>query len=251
MIETTTKSTVVVLLCLVGMGQASGDDLLQATLSGAASATDYYRVTCGAGTDHLNFKASRTVPSAAAQQQNLRVAKGGFDSAQADAIAPGQTGEASVAGGKGPYRVTIDTRGSAKAGKQAYSAAFRCRGAAGQTVKTSVTSRSGTVKGQAKNLAVVCGKGADRLVTQLSNTTKGVQILIAQAVKQAGYVATSVPDGTAGDVQGGEGDYLLTVAHTAANGGVDFQYQLQGSCLDVSGASVGTPAVVTLQSAAP
>lgn len=250
--KSTTKSVLLALMfCTLSVGTARGYDSVESPLSGAVGATDYYRLTCPAGTDHLHFKASQTAPlDSRTQQQNVRVVKSGVE-ADARAVTPGKTGEASLAGGNGKYRVTVDTKGSAGASKQAYALSFQCLNTVGQPVKTSVTSKSGTLKAKPKSYSVTCkGKGAsgaaEQLLVYLSNITKSGQPLIAQVVK--GFVASSSTDGRdAESLPGGSGDYYVTIAHTGTSAGVDRQYVFEASCLDSAEAVSGDPTVLQLQ----
>jgi hypothetical protein len=234
-------------------GTAAAEDVQEATLSGSKGAIDQYQVSCPEGTDQLKIQASRSLAPEANLQQNLRVSKGG-KVASSVPVTPGMTQEVSLDGGKGKYSITIDTSGSTGSSKQSYSAGFQCLNAAGQAVKTSLTSSAGKLKKKGKKLTVNCGKtksggNPERLLVQLTNITKGTPVLIAQALK--GGAAVSVPESFPGEMAGGSGEYQVLVAHNGTPAPADFQYVLRSSCLDNSDADAGTPVVTLLQTSSP
>lgn len=236
-------------------GTAAAEDVQEATLRGSKGAIDQYQVLCPAGTDHLKIQASRSLAPEANLQQNLKVSKGG-KVASSVPVTPGMTQEVSLDGGKGKYSIAIDTSGSTGSSKQSYSAGFQCLNAAGQAVKTSLTSSAGKLKKKGKKLTVNCGKtktGGDpqSLLVQLTNitNTKGNPVLIAQLAK--GGAVVSVPESFPGEVTGGAGDYLVLVAHNGTPAPADFQYVLRSSCLDSSDVEAGTPVVTLMQSSSP
>ncbi len=230
-------------------GTAVAEDVQEATLSGSKGAIDQYQVLCPEGTDHLKIQASRSLAPEASLQQNLKVAKGGKVASSAP-VTPGMTQEVSLDGGKGKYSITIDTSGSTGSSKQSYSAGFQCLNAAGQAVKTSLTSSAGKLKKKGKKLTVNCSKKGgslpQSLLVQLTNITKGTPVLIAQAAK--GGAVVSVPESFPGEMRGGAGEYLVLVAHNGTPASSDFQYALQSSCLDAADAEVGAPVVSLVQS---
>ncbi|WP_045225513.1 hypothetical protein [Methyloterricola oryzae] len=244
-------------------GTAVAEDVQEATLSGGRGAIDQYQVSCPEGTDHLKIQASRSLAPQASLLQNLKVAKGG-NVANSAPVTPGMTQEVSLDGGKGKYSITIDTSGSTGSSKQSYSAGFQCLNAAGQAVKTSLTSSAGNLKKKGKKLTVNCGKtktGGDpkSLLVQLTNITKGTPVLIAQVTNFSNSrfsdnrpVAVSVPESFPGELTGFDpGDYQVLVAHNGTPAPADFQYVLRSSCLDSSDVEAGTPVVTLLQSSSP
>jgi len=253
------KKAIAVLPFLIAVGDAGtamAYDSDTKDLGSTTGVTDYYKVTCTSGdTDHLNFKVTDTTPATLdGQQLKLQVSKGGSLLAEAQEITPGKTKEAFLEGASdGKYKILIDTVGTTVKGKQAYTLTAQCLNEAGQPTKSSLKSKSAKVKnGKRKSFVVKCSKktatgNTAKLSVKLTNTTKSGAILSAQLVK--GRVASNTTDGNEINLQGGGGDYYLTVDHTGTNGAANNskQYTFQANCLNNASGVTAEPDVLQLQ----
>jgi hypothetical protein len=238
-------------------------------LGTSVGATDFYRVSCGTdgGTPHhlsLTITDATPISETASQLMNFHVSK---DAATADATAvtPGETRELALQAGNGRYTVAIDTVGTNTEipTAQRYKLGFQCLNASGENTRTSIKRKAGKLKNsKVRNYGVKCRSSklagdTDRLLVAITDTTpiaRSPQVLNAQLAK--GLTALNVADRNGDEepspeiqLNGGSGDYLLTVDNTGTDSARDNSkiYTFVATCADTQGSATTEPAVEVIQ----
>lgn len=259
---TTISSFIALGVSLNALGADSGDQIL----GNAIGATDAYRISCGGGTDHLNFRIIDVTPSTnstASKILNLHIEK--KDSAavaDVGGISSGETEELSLADGNGKYKLFVDAFGTTDTSqKQSFTLTYGCLNSGGQPTKpTSFRVKSKKLKAnQQKKFTVNCKTGTtgdtSQLYAQLKNTTIDISKVVLNAQVIAGNSASNTTD-TNGDsfysndinVIGSSGPYTVLVNSTADKPNQDSRdYSFQASCLNVSNQDNGTATIETIQ----
>jgi hypothetical protein len=267
-------------LLLGSVSAAVQADILDQSLGNFIGATDSYRITCQSSpdgaigqTDHLNFKIIDTTPSNDGSSPlllNIHVKKGsnrtGFVTHDETEVTPGTQREFEVAGGKGTYKIAIDTLGTtdtSKTTKHTFSVETRCLNDNGEFTKPAVAKiKTKSVKnGKKANLTAVCGKNkltgeTSKLYVKFANTTADPARVVLNAQVLKDNSATNVTDGNGDDVysdasnlKGGNGDYTVLVNSTAYASQQDNarDYTIEYQCENSANVDTGTADIVQVQ----
>ncbi|EIC31491.1 hypothetical protein [Methylomicrobium album] len=267
-------------MLLGSVSAVSEADTFDQSLGNFIGATDSYRITCQSSpegaigpTDHLNFKIIDTTPSDDGSTPlllNIHVKKGnkriGFVTHDETEVTPGTQREFEVAGGKGTYKITVDTLGTtdtSKTTKHMFSVETRCLNDNGEFTKPKVAKiKTKTLKnGKKANLSAVCGKNkltgeTGKLYVKFANTTADPARVVLNAQVLKDNWATNVTDGNgddiysdAGNLKGGNGDYTVLVNSTAYNPLQDNarDYTMDYRCENSANADTGTADIVPVQ----
>jgi hypothetical protein len=255
-------------------------DPLDQSLGNFIGATDAYRITCQSSldgavgqTDHLNFKIIDMTPTDGSQSPlllNVHVKKGsnrtGFVTHDETEVTPGTQREFEVVGGKGTYKITVDTLGTtdtSKTTKHMFSVETRCLNDNDELTKPTVAKiKTKTLKnGKKANLSVVCGKNrltgeTSKLYVKFANTTADPARVVLNAQVLKDNSATNVTDGNgddvyseAGNLKGGNGDYTVLVNSTAYNPLQDNarDYTMEYRCENSANVDTGAADIVQIQ----
>ncbi len=237
-------------------------------LTAAIHATDYFQITCSKSdnvsigdTDHLNFQifeASDTTPQAP-QVLNLTLTKATL-TASTSGIAANTSNYASLKGGNGAYKLSIDTVGTNLTLKkpQTYSLQYQCLNASGgQTTGSSTLAKQNTPspvktlvnKGTVKYL-INCAKNTDNLKVTLSNKTTVAatgSTVTSTGTLSAQVISGNIAKNTIGsnlNVQNGNRVYeVLVSSPTNEIKNYNFNY----SCLNANNVETKTSSLTVLQ----
>jgi len=263
--------TLLSLLVLSAFESASALDSGAQNLTATIGATDYFKITCAGGTDHLNFKlfengvtVSPVLIPELPQILNATLTKLKL-TATTSAIAAGTNKDVTLKGGNGVYTLTLDTFGTNLTLKtaQTYSIQYQCLNAAKTVTAGSSTLVKLGVESTTKSLAnnktakyaINCAGKTDSLKVKITNKTAAVKLitpvipavsvssgnLTAQVIKSANAQNTI---GDVLDVQEGNGDYSVMV-NSPINAAKNYSFQY--SCLNTKNVEAKTSPFQILQ----
>ena len=246
----------------VGFAADSGAQSLGETLG----STDYFKVSClgneNGDTDHLNFKVidnsfsdTNDIPP---QVLNAHVFKDNVEIGTLTASS-GANDEVALAVGNGKYKLVVDTVGTNTVLKSAqkYTFDFQCKNSEGVITKSSGF-KNGSVKsiknGKIAKYTLKCASNSKVVPQETTNLTlqlinqssvpieqwvRYLPVLNAQVTKGRKTLNTSDLAGDSNysnsiDLQNGNGDYYISVNHTAINNSPNNSknYSIQYSCMN-------------------
>ncbi len=252
-------------------------------LANNIGATDFYQLTCPAKTAHADLQIldQSAIVQPAPQLLNFRLSKKNISTTEAQGVVATATAELTLQGGSGKYTITVDTKNTNLELKkaQSYRYEYQCLytdGSSKAGTSSKKTIKNGTTaKPSSAKFSVNCSAKknpateVDKLYVKLTNVgvptklTASAQVLNAQLTRRDQYdptntqvYAANATDANGDDsyseaiqVDGGRGDYFLTVNHTGTNAALDNAklYSFRFNCLSDNNVDVGEPTVTLLQ----